>query len=361
MRLLEVAKRAAMLAAIVATACMSTGCTTTVLVMYAYDKITEGDPTACYKLNTVERALTARCGPHEPGSLLTKDVAASGLPHCPLSLAARDPQFWPVLPELLAKGAQPESCEQPPLVALAQAQPCPAFAAASPQALQSLRWLAEADGRAIHHDVVRMLSCPAAQATGLSGVLDGWLALGLLPTSGLPFSPLGAMHPSYIDSSFARALEGQGHTARAALGAYQGQQPSGFDAALRSADRIALDWWLDRLPELANRVPATQGNQFAWIPLARVITPSYMPDAQQRRALVEYLLSRGADPWKPLPHDPRQSVVSFARQLDSPLLTMLDPPLGPARSGGPVRQVTARIAGAIAAAPAQGRAGTRLP
>ena len=70
------------------------------------------------RLNSVERALQSRCGKFEEGSLVTKDVLASGLNVCPLTLAARDPQFWPVLPELLARGALPERCEQAPLQAL---------------------------------------------------------------------------------------------------------------------------------------------------------------------------------------------------------------------------------------------------
>ncbi|HJW10981.1 MAG TPA: hypothetical protein VJ598_04295 [Albitalea sp.] len=307
--------------------CLSLGCAATAVLGYVVDKANEGSPTACYKLNSVARALTARCGAFEPGSLLAKDVAASGLPRCPLSLAARDPQLWPVLPELIAKGARPEACEQAPLVALAQAQPCPDFTRASSEALQSLRWLAETDPHAVHHDALRMLSCPAARDAGLSSVLDSWLAKGQLPAKGLAFSPLGALHPAYLGSPFARTLEARGHSARAALGAYDGRLAPGFDLALRSSDRAALDWWLDRAPELANRVPPVQGDQFGWVPLARVITPSYVADRQQQRHLVEYLLARGANPWQPLPHQPGQTVVSYARQLKSPLLPLLDPPL----------------------------------
>ena len=351
MRLRVFASRAAASLAIAAAAGLNAGCTTTAVLLYAYDKATEGAPTPCHKLNSVERALTERCGSFQADSLQPKDVLASGLPQCPLALAARDPQFWPVLPELLAKGAQPEACAQSPLVALAQAQPCPDFSAATAPSLQALRWLAEADTRAIHHDVVRLLSCPAAQTAGLTGVLDDWLAQGLLPRQSLAFSPLGALHPSYLNSRLSLTLEAHGHNARDALGAYAGQLPSGFDAALHGGQWAALDWWLDRVPELANRVPPTQGNQFPWLPLARVITPSYMSDVDQQRALVQYLIARGADPAHRLPHDPGQTVASYARQLHSPLLPLLEAP-APQRLARGGTRLSAAAGAAVVASPA---------
>jgi hypothetical protein len=307
--------------------CLTPGCAATAIAQHAYDKATEGDATPCRKLNSVARALSGRCGDYTPGSLLAKDVAAAGLPRCPLSLAARDPRFWPVLPELLSKGAQPEACEQPPLVSLAQALPCPDFAAASPASLQSLRWLAEADHRAVHHDTVRMLSCPSARDVGLTGVLDGWLAQGLLPARGLGFGTLGALHPDMLGSPLSLALEARGHSAAAGLRGYDGVQPAGFDAALRSGHRVALDWWLDRIPALANKVPPLRADQLPWTPLAQVIRPGYLDDPDRQRAVVSYLMARGADPWRPLPHEPRQSTVSLARLLKSPALAELDPPL----------------------------------
>lgn len=331
--------------------CVSAGCVAGAVLSYAVGKATEGDPTPCHKLNSVERALSERCGPYQPGSLLTKDVTASGLPRCPLTLAARNAHLWPVLPELLAKGAAPQSCEQAPLVALAQATPCPDFSAASAQSLDALRFLAQADARAVHHDVVRMLSCPTARAVGLDSVLDRWLAQGQFPTRGLAFSPLGALHPTWLDSPLSHALEAQGHSARAALGAYAGQLPSGFDAALREGDRVALDWWFDRMPELVNRVPARDGSQLPWLPLARVITPNYLAHPDQQRPLVAYLLSRGADPWQALPYAPEQSVVTYARQLKSPSLALLDQPLRPSfgLAGAHALSGTAAAAGAAAA------------
>jgi hypothetical protein len=211
--------------------------------------------------------------------------------------------------------------------------------------LNALRWLAEADARAIHHDVVRMLSCPAARDAGLAVVLDDWLDHGQLPTRGLSFGVLSALHPTYLVSPFARALEARGHTARAGLGAYAGDLPAGFDVALRSGDRVALDWWLDRVPELANRVPPRQGNQLPWLPLARVITPTYLAQPEQQTELVAYLMSRGADPWRTLPHEPGRSVVNYAQQLKSPSLALLDQPL---RASLPARSAAM---GSVAAAP----------
>lgn len=307
--------------------CISAGCAAAAVIQHVYDKVNEGAPTPCPKLNSVTRALTDRCGAYRPGTLLAEDVAASGLPLCPLSLAARDPRLWSMLPELLAKGAQPENCEQPPLAALAQALPCPDFGAASAESLQALRWLAEADTRAVQHDVVRMLSCPAARSAGLASVLDSWLALGLLPTRGLTFSPLGALHPSYVNSPLSLALEARGHRAGDALTAYVGALPAGFDLALRSADRMALDWWLDRVPTLVNQVPATRADQLPWLPLARVITPGYLMHGDQQTWLAAYLIGRGADPWRRLPYEPGQSVVGYARQLNSAALAVLDSPL----------------------------------
>ena len=307
-------------------ALLSSGCTTTMVLVHLHDKLTEGDPKPCMKLNSVERALQLRCGKFEAGSLVTKDVVASALAECPLTVAARDPKFWPVLPELLARGAQPERCEQAPLRALALAHPCPPFETATVAQIEALRWLAQADARSVHHDVMRAFSCPSARAAGLTTVLDAWLTDGSLAPGQLSFSPLGALHPSHLGSPLAQRLEAQGHSARAALAAYDGKLPSGFDAALRSGDLAALDWWLARAPELVNRVPPSPGAQLPWVPLARALATSYLPDAAQQRGVVEYLLAHGADPWHRLPHEPQRTVVSLARELNSPLLPLLDPP-----------------------------------
>ncbi len=308
--------------------CITPGCAAGAVIAYAIDKANEGQPTPCYKLNSVDRALSTRCGAYVPGSLLTKDVTASGLPQCPLATAARDPQLWPVIQELRDKGAKPQACRESPLVTLAETLPCPDFAATTPQARDSMRWLAEVDPRAVHHDVIRMLSCPNARAVQLDDVLERWLAQGRLPTRGLPFGVLSALDPTDLGSQLALELEARGHTARAGLGAYAGRLPAGFDQALRDGNFRALDWWLDRAPELANRVPPSQGDQLPWVPLARVITPSYLHQPERQGDLVAYLISRGADPWQALPYDSGKSVVSLARQLRSPSLALLDPPAG---------------------------------
>jgi hypothetical protein len=313
---------------------LTSGCTTTLVVMHVYDKMTEGDPTACRKLNSVERAFQPRCGAYAAGSLDAKDVVASGLPVCPLGLAARDPAYWQMLPELIAKGATPEMCRESPWVTLAQATPCPEFGRATAAELQSLRWLAEADSRAIHHDVVRVLSCPNARIAGLDNVLDTWVAQDQLPSRGLPFGVFGALHPSHLRSPLALTLEARGHTAAVGLGAYQGRLAPGFEEALRTGDFVALDWWLQRVPALANKAPPANGDQLPWIPLARVITPAFMPDPALQRDTVAYLLAHGADPWRPLPHEPGQTVVGLAVKLKSPLADTLAAPNALASHGG---------------------------
>ena len=100
----------------------SSGCTTSMVLLHLHDRLTEGDPLPCVRLNSVERALQSRCGPFVPGSLAATDVLAQGPAQCALTLAARDAQFWPMLPELLARGAVPERCGLAPLVAMAQSE-----------------------------------------------------------------------------------------------------------------------------------------------------------------------------------------------------------------------------------------------
>jgi hypothetical protein len=296
------------------------------IVKHVHEKFTEGDPVPCSKLNSVQRALSARCGKFDAGSIDAKDVARSGMQVCPLIVAARDPQFWPVLPELLDKGAQPESCNESPLVELAQAQACPDFASASQPVLRSLTWLAQGDARAVRHDVVRMLSCPNARIAGLDRVLADWAAGGALNPDQIGFGVLGALHPEYLDTAFARSLEANGHTVRASLGAYDGKLSPGFEEALRGSHWAALDWWLARAPELARSVPPTQGNRQPWLPLARVLVPSFLNDPGTQRTMVSYLLAHGANPRQRLPFDPSQSVVAYARTLHSPLVAMLEAP-----------------------------------
>ncbi|HZT54826.1 MAG TPA: hypothetical protein VFA35_01260 [Burkholderiaceae bacterium] len=315
------------------------------IVKHLHAKLIEGGDMPCHRLDSVERALNVRCGAFVPGSLRVAEMQASKLQGCALTVAVRDPRFWPALPEFIAKGASPEGCARSPLVELAQAssfpEGCPDFSTASPAVLQSMRWLAEADARAIHHDVVRMLSCPSAVRAGLDAPLATWLAQGDLDVGKVAFGPLGALHPDYLDTPFARALEAQGHTARAGLGSFDGVQPRGFELALRNSQWAALDWWITRVPELANRVPPVQGNQLPWVPLARVLTPNFLTDPASQTEMVEFLLAHGANPWQKLPFDAGSSVVQYARVLKSPQLALLDPPVVPtvvaATAGGVAR------------------------
>ncbi len=344
------------------------GCTTTALVLGAagiasdtsvtwavvkhlHAKLTEGDDVPCQRLDSVQRALNERCGPFVPGSLRVADLQHSPLQDCALAVAVREPRFWPALPEFIAKGASPEACARSPLVELAQAQDCPDFERASPAVLQSLRWLAEVDARAIQHDVMRLLSCPNARRAGLDAALDTWLAQGGLDVGVVSFGPLGALDPGALATPLARALEAQGHTAREALGGYDGVRPRGFELALRHSDWAALEWWLARVPELANRVPPVQGNQLPWVPLARVLGPNFLRDPASRADMVAFLLARGADPWQTLPYDRRTSVVQYARMLKSPLVGLLDPPTAPTAS----TVLAASIAPAVAGPQAQSR------
>jgi hypothetical protein len=297
------------------------------VVKHLHGQLTEGDERPCVLLTGVQRALSPRCGPFVPGSLDAADIARTGFAECALTLAARDPQLWPVLPELLAKGARPEACAESPLVALARREPCPDFGAASASERAALASLARDDRRAVHHDTVRMLSCPAARAAGLDPLIAEWRARGALAPGAIAFSPLDALHPDALSTALADDLEADGHTARAALGAYPGTLRPGFDEALRTSHWAALDWWLRRVPELANRVPPRQGNQLSWRPLARVLVPSFLADPARQQQTVEFLLSRGADPLQRLPANPDQTVLGFARLLKSPMLAVLEAPL----------------------------------
>jgi hypothetical protein len=315
------------------------------MIKYVHEQLTEGDARACVLLNSVQRALSPRCGGFVPGSIVAADIGRTGLPECALALAVRDPRLWPAVPELLDKGARTTTCTLAPLVQLAQAEPCPDFASAAPATLRALKGLAETDRQSVHHDVMRMLSCPAARSAGLDSVFATWRARGALRADAIGFSPLGALSPDYLaTSSFAADLEADGHTARAALGGYDGRLRPGFEEALRTSHWAALDWWLQRAPELANRVPPTQGNQLPWLPLARVLVPSFLAHPESQKDMVEYLLARGADPRQRLPSNADQSIVGFAKQLKSPLLALLETP----------RAVPAPPAERVAVAPLHG-------
>ena len=290
------------------------------IVKHVHATMTEGDDRPCVLLDSVERALSPRCSEFVPGSLRPRDIAISPFGACALATAASDTRLWPALPELLARGARSETCAQPAIVALAQANDCPDLARSTPQVRAALADLARRDPRAVHHDSVRWLSCPASRAAGFDAVLTDWLASGALNPDGLAFSPLAALHPSAFGTALPAAFEAHGQTAAAGFGGYVGQRPSGFEAALRHSDWVALEWWLARVPQSANRVP---GNQIDWLPLARVIAPGFLVYPESRVDMVRFLLARGADPRTRLPSDPSQSVIALARTLRSPLIPVL--------------------------------------
>lgn len=292
---------------------------------HVQDKLSEGGPTPCHRLDSVERALALQCQPYAAGSIQAADlVATRKLPLCPLATAARDTRLWPVLPELIERGAMPEVCARSPLLELAQVDVCPDFAAASPAVREAIVWLAQADAHAIHHDVVRMLSCPSARAAGLDAVLERWVAQGEMPPGRLGFSPLSALHPGMLGTPLSAQLEAQGHVARAGLDPFDGALRPGFEAAFRSSDYAALDWWLARVPELANRVPPPQGNQLPWLPLAKALSGGWLDGADEQRAMVEYLLAHGANASARLPYQPDLTVLRLAQQIGSPLLPLLE-------------------------------------
>ncbi|MCG3188616.1 MAG: hypothetical protein LKCHEGNO_00725 [Burkholderiaceae bacterium] len=348
----RLAARSARLGAWLAGLLALAGCTTTAAVIgalgiatdtsatwsiakYFHDKWVEGGPVPCYYLNSVERALAPHCLPYQPGLMKAEDLAATyKLPLCPLAMAARDSRLWPALPELIDKGAMPEACARSPLVELAQADPCPDFGAATPQVRESLLWLAQADARAIHHDVVRMLSCPRARAAGFDNVIERWVAQGQMQPGQIGFSPLSALHPDMLASPLAAQLEAAGHRASAALDPYDGKLRPGFEVAFRSGNYAALDWWLTRAPQLVNRVPPQQGDQLPWVPLAKTLGSDWLEPPVQRQAMAEYLLARGASPGTRLPAQPEMTVLRLARQLNSPLLPLLERPPPRARTAG---------------------------
>ncbi|MGZ8259969.1 MAG: hypothetical protein ACXWUL_05390, partial [Caldimonas sp.] len=213
------------------------------IAKHVHAKLTEDDPTPCVLLNSVQRALNARCT-YTPGSIRVADIAKSGLQDCPLTAATRDPRLWRALPELLDKGARSDNCARPPLQDLAEADACPDFQSAPPQVLNAIVVLAESDPRAVRHDVFRMFSCPRGRAAGLDRVLAGWLDRGALKPGTLSFSPLEALDPDMLVSRFGRELRMAGHSPSAALDPYDGALPSGFEEALRTAHWAALEWWL---------------------------------------------------------------------------------------------------------------------
>ena len=314
------------------------------VVKHIHGQLTADDAAPCIQLNGVQRALNARCE-YTPGNIRSADIARSGLQECPLAVATRDPRLWRALPELLDRGARVEACPGSPLLALAAADACPDFGAASPEVREAIRSLAEDDPRAVRHDVFRMLSCPRARAVGLDRVLMTWLDRGDLQPGRISFSPLGAADPELLLSRFGRELETAGHKPEAALDGYEGVLPSGYELALRSSHWAAIDWWLYRLPQLANLAPPSRGG-LPWVPLQRVLVSGFLQHPETQRDMVVLLMARGASPAQALPSDPRRTVASFAAQLKSPMLSLLEPKTARSGSG------TALAAFGAAATPA---------
>jgi hypothetical protein len=298
------------------------------IVKHLHGKLTEDDPTPCMVLNSVQRALNPRCE-FVPGSIRRGDLAHSGLQECPLAAATRDPRLWRALPELIDKGATVERCPGSPLEELAQADACPDFAAASPEVLKAITFLAESDPRAVRHDVFRMLGCPKARTVGLDRILVGWLDRGSLEPGTLSFSPLSAADPDLLVTRFGHELEVAGHRPELALDNYDGSLPTGFEEALRTSNWAALEWWLYRLPQLANQAPPTRGGVLPWLPLQRVLLPGFLEYPASQRDMVAFLMARGADPHKKLPFDPGRTVIAFAASIKSPMVAVLDPPVAP--------------------------------
>ena len=295
------------------------------IIKHVHAQLTADDPTPCALLNSVQRALNARC-PFQPGSIKTADIAKSGLQGCPLGVATSDARVWRALPELLEKGAKSESCARAPLQDLAEADACPDFQSAPPEVLKAMVFLAENDPRSVRHDVFRMFSCSRARAVGLDRVLVGWLDDGRLQPGTLSFSPLEALDPQLLVSRFGRELQIAGHPSSAALDNYDGALPSGFEEALRTANWAALEWWLFELPQLANIAPPSRGGQMSWVPLQRVLLPGFLADPAAQPEMVSFLLAHGADPRQKLPFDTSRTVIGFAKAIKSPVLTLLDAP-----------------------------------
>jgi hypothetical protein len=301
------------------------------IVKHVHGIVTEDDPTPCALLNSVQRALNARCD-FVPGSIRVADIAKPDLQGCPLAAATQDPRVWRALPELIDKGAKFERCARAPLQDLAEADACPDFASASPEVLKALVFLAENDPRSVRHDVFRMLGCSRARSVGLDQVLVTWLDRGSLVPGKTSFNPIEALDPDLIGSRLMRELIVAGFSSSTALDNYDGTLPSGYEEALRRSHWPALDWWLYELPQLANLAPPSRGAQMDWVPLQRVLLTGFLQDPSSQAKMVTYLIAHGADPRKKLPFDPDKTVIAFAASIKSPMLPLLNPPVTAASS-----------------------------
>lgn len=291
------------------------GCiTTAVIVMSQIDL-----PPACHSLSTPEQATLERCGGYKVGELLTKDVNTAFASACPLTNFAHSKATWNGLPELVALGADPALCSQAPLRAMAEVQACPDFAALSPDVREAVRWLARNDPHSVSGPVLHMLTCPSARQAGLTPVVTEWLAAGQLAPGRVDFSVLSSIHPASLNDPWVDTLLVTGHTVRTAVT----MDATGYERALAMGDVATLRWWTQRAPELVHRVPAHSASHLPWVPLARIMTPSFTRDDAACEASARFLLTHGADPKAALPEDRSQTVKDHTARVRPTLLTLL--------------------------------------
>lgn len=291
------------------------GCITTAVIIMSQIDL----PPVCHSLSTPEQATLERCGGYKAGELLTKDVNIAFASACPLTNFARNKPTWNGLPELIALGADPALCSQAPLQAMAAAQACPDFAALSPDVRESVRWLARNDPHSVSGPVLHMLTCPSARQAGLTTIVPEWLAAGLLAPDRADFSVLSSIHPASLNDPWVDTLLVSGHAVRTAVA----MDATGYEHALATGDVATLRWWTQRAPELVHRVPAHSASHLPWVPLARIMTPTFTRDDAACEASARFLLTQGADPKAVLPEDRGQTVQDYTARVRPNLLALL--------------------------------------
>lgn len=293
------------------------GCITTAVILAT--QYAETLPLLCSKLSSVERALTERCGPYKPDTLLAKDVNTTVFEACPLTNFAREPARWHGLPELLAKGATPERCIQAPLLAMAEKTPCPAFSQMATPTLEAVQWLAVADAGSISGPVLHMLTCPEAEKAGLSKLVAQWVQQGSLPSNKTPFSVLSNIHPSSLGQPWVNDLLAAGHRPAQAIA----NDATGFERALAQGDVAAIVWWTSKVPTLIHRAPAKGAGYVPWSPLARTMSPGFAVDDATRLRTAKALIDSGASLNASLPHARQITVNDYARSMQPQMWTAL--------------------------------------
>jgi hypothetical protein len=304
------------LAALVPLLGLLQGCITTALIIASQIDL----PPACSSLSSVDQALTPRCGGYKNGMLVTKDVNTPIRSDCPLTKFASQRELWNGLPELIAKGAKPEHCNQSPLAAMAAVDACPDFAALPVPTIAAVRWLAVGDAQSVSAPVLHMLSCPSAKQAGLTDVITTWVAQQSLAPAHARFSPLSAVHPSSLREPWVALLLASGHKVATAAE----QDPSAYERALRSGDLPSLQWWTQHAPQLVHRVPAKDFGYVPWLPLARVMTPGFAASDDARQRSVDFLLAGGASASAVLPHDRSETVLSYTRRVQPQMAAQLE-------------------------------------